>query len=184
MFKPVEARVLAVSASSRHTFTKQVRARIRLAQGIGVEGDAHAGSTVKHRSRVRKDPTEPNLRQVHLIEGEVLDELNAHGFELTPGAIGENILTKGIDLHGLPRGARLLIGEQAVIVIQGLRHPCRQLNTYRNGLMDAVLFRDEKGQLVRRAGLMGTVLVGGEISPADKIWLELRGDVLEPLGPV
>jgi len=167
------ALVVAVSASAEHTFSKPVQKSIRLLSGLGVEGDAHLGTTVQHRSRVAKDPTQPNLRQVHLIHEELLDELNAAGFRLAPGAIGENITTRGIDLLALPRGTRLHIGDAAIVGVTGLRDPCRQLNDYRPGLMAAVLSRDEHGNLVRKAGIMGIVLAAGEVRAFDKIRVEL-----------
>lgn len=167
------ALVVAVSASAEHTFSKPVLKSVRLLSGLGVEGDTHLGVTVQHRSRVAKDPTQPNLRQVHLIHEELLDELNAAGFRLAPGAIGENITTRGIDLLALPRGTRLHIGDAAIVGVTGLRDPCRQLNDYRPGLMAAVLSRDEHGNLVRKAGIMGIVLAAGEVRPFDKIRVEL-----------
>jgi MOSC domain-containing protein YiiM len=165
--------VVAVSLSSGHHFTKRVEQQIRLLTGLGVEGDAHSGVTVKHRSRVAKDPTQPNLRQVHLLHQELLDELNAAGFRLSPGSIGENILTQGLDLLRLPPGTRLHIGKTAVVDVTGLRDPCKQLNLYRPGLMAAVLDRDENGNLVRKAGIMGIVHSGGEIRAGDSIVVEL-----------
>jgi MOSC domain-containing protein YiiM len=165
--------VVAVSAGAAHTFSKPVRDSIRLLSGLGVEGDAHLGVTVQHRSRVAKDPTQPNLRQVHLIHEELLDELNAAGFRLAPGAIGENITTRGIDLLALPSGTRLHIGDAAVVGITGLRDPCRQLNGYRPGLMAAVLGQDEHGDLVRKAGIMGIVVADGNVRACDPIRVEL-----------
>lgn len=166
-------RVVSVSVSGTHTFTKDVQQSIRLLAGLGVEGDAHLGTTVKHRSRVAKDPTQPNLRQVHLLHEELLDELNAAGFRLYPGAIGENILTRGIDLLRLPQGAQLHIGNEAIVEVTGMRDPCKQLNQFRSGLMAAVLDRDASGNLVRKAGIMGVVRVGGDIKPNDQIRVEL-----------
>lgn len=165
--------VTAVSLSPQHRFSKPVQLGIRLLTGLGVEGDAHLGVTVKHRSRVAKDPTQPNLRQVHLIHEELLDELKAGGFQVTPGSIGENVTTRGIDLLGLPRGARLHLGPTAVVEVTGLRNPCRQLNDYRPGLMAAVLDRDADGNLIRKAGVMGIVLAGGEVGPGDSIRVEM-----------
>lgn len=164
--------VVAVSCDAGHRFSKPVQNSIRLLAGLGVEGDAHLGVTVQHRSRVAKDPSQPNLRQVHLIHAELLDELNAAGFQLAPGLIGENVTTRGIDLLGLPRGARLHIGESAIIGVTGLRDPCRQLNDYRPGLMQAVLGRDAEGNLVRKAGIMGVVLEAGDIRAGDSIRIE------------
>lgn len=153
--------VVAVSVSPTHTMQKNNVTRINLLEGLGVEGDAHMGETVKHRSRVARDPSQPNLRQVHLIHAELLDELAAAGFELETGRMGENITTRGLDLLGLPTGTRLLIGKSAIVEVTGLRNPCLQLNGIAPGLMNAVLDRDADGNLVRKAGVMGVVIAGG-----------------------
>jgi MOSC domain-containing protein YiiM len=176
--------VVAVSSGGEHRFTKPVRPSIRLLAGLGVEGDAHLGATVKHRSRVRKDPTQPNLRQVHLVHEELFDELRASGYELAPGLIGENITTHGVDLLGLPVGTRLCVGRDAVIGVTGLRNPCRQLNEFRPGLMQATLDYDEAGNLIRKAGIMGVVLADGEIRAGDAIRIELPPEPHEPLKEV
>jgi MOSC domain-containing protein YiiM len=152
--------------------------------GLGVEGDAHMGVTVKHRSRVRRDPTQPNLRQVHLIHAELIDALQAQGFAVSAGAMGENITTRGIDLLGLPRGTRLHIGATAVVVVTGLRNPCIQLNTFQPGLMAAVLERDAQGKLIRKAGVMGIVLASGIVSIGDAIGVTLPDGRHDPLEPV
>ncbi|HET7382074.1 MAG TPA: MOSC domain-containing protein [Pseudolabrys sp.] len=173
--------VVAVSLNAAHHFSKPVQKCIRLLTGLGVEGDAHLGVTVQHRSRVAKDPTQPNLRQVHLIHEELLDELNAAGFRVAPGAIGENITTRGINLLTLPRGARLRIGNAAIVEVTGLRDPCRQLNDYRPGLMAAVLGRDEHGNLVRKAGIMSIALSPGDVRAGDSIRVELPPAPHQPL---
>ena len=146
---------------------------IRLLAGLCVEGDAHLGVTVQHRSRVAKHPTQPNLRQVHLIAEELHDELRQKGFRVGPGIMGENIATRGLDLFALPRDTRLHIGETAVVEVTGLRNPCQQLNDYQEGLTAAVLDRDEHGELIRKAGIMSIVLQGGEIRAGDTIRVEL-----------
>ena len=169
--------VVAVCRDADHHFSKQAEAEIRLIQNEGVEGDAHRGVTVKHRSRVAKDPTQPNLRQVHLIHNELIQTLQTQGFNVYPGAMGENITTEGIDLLGLPTGAILRIGQTAEVEITGLRNPCKQLDAYQDGLMGAVLDRDEEGNLIRKAGIMGIVLIGGVIRTGDTI------DVVFPPGP-
>jgi MOSC domain-containing protein YiiM len=157
---------------------------IRLVAGTGVEGDAHAGATVKHRSRVARDPEQPNLRQVHLIPAELHDELAASGLAVSAGEMGENVTTRGIDLLGLPAGARLRLGGDAVIEITGLRTPCAQLDGIQPGLMKACLGEDRDGNLVRKAGVMGIVLTGGEVRPGDKIQVELPPQPHTPLPPV
>jgi MOSC domain-containing protein YiiM len=173
--------VTAVSRSAAHTFGKENEGSIRLLAGLGVEGDAHAGRTVKHRSRVAVDPTQPNLRQVHLIHEELHDELQEAGFDVSAGQMGENVTTRGMDLLRLPTGARLHLGDGAVVEVTGLRNPCKQLDGLRPGLMQAVLDRDERGNLVRKAGVMGVVVVGGEVRPGDHIRVELPPQPHRPL---
>ncbi len=165
-------RVVGVSLGAAHTFSKTPQPRIRLLAGLGVAGDAHAGATVKHRSRVRADPTQPNLRQVHLIHAELLDALNAAGFSVVAGALGENVLTRGLYLLGLPTGTRLYLGS-AVVEVTGLRNPCGQLEDFQKGLLGAVLDRDADGNLFRKVGIMGVVLRGSDLKPGDEIGLEL-----------
>ena len=169
----MSAVVKAVSRSAEHTFSKPNEARITLLAGQGVEGDAHAGATVKHLSRILKFGNAPNLRQVHLIHEELFEELRAAGFALSPGQMGENVTTRGVDLLKLPKGARLHLGEEAVIEITGLRNPCRQLNKLQPGLMAATLARDVAGNLERKAGVMAIVLAGGEVKNGDPIRIEL-----------
>jgi MOSC domain-containing protein YiiM len=173
--------VTAVSRSRTHSFSKAPEMSIRLLAGLGVEGDAHMGETVKHRSRVRVDPTQPNLRQVHLIHAELFDELNEKGFTVHPGDVGENITTRGIDLLGLPTGSILRIGDSAAVRITGLRNPCSQLDGFQRGLTAAVLDRDAAGNLVRKAGVMGVVLEGGDVRPGDPIRVELPAEPHRPL---
>ena len=176
--------VEAVNASPGHTMSKPPRSAIRLVEGVGVDGDAHAGVTVKHRSRVRADPTQPNLRQVHLIPTELHAALRCEGFEVGAGQMGENITTRGVDLLGLPVGTRLVLGSEATVELTGLRNPCGQLNGVQAGLMDAVLHRDPDGNLVRKAGVMAVVLVGGEVRPGDPIVVHLPSEPHQPLRPV
>jgi MOSC domain-containing protein YiiM len=176
--------VVAVSRSPGHSFSKPNEGSIRLLTGLGVEGDAHMGVTVKHRSRVAKDPTVPNLRQVHLIHAELHDELEAAGFRLWPGAMGENVTTRGVYLLALPTGTRLRLGPEAVIEVTGLRNPCRQLNDFQPGLMNATLDRDADGNLIRKAGVMAIVLAPGEIKPGDPIAVELPPEPHRKLEPI
>jgi MOSC domain-containing protein YiiM len=176
--------VTAVSRSPTHTFSKPNVASIRLLTGLGVEDDAHLGRTVKHRSRVARDPTKPNLRQVHLIHAELHDELRAAGFVVSAGEMGENVTTRGVDLLGLPTGTRLHLGDSAVVEVTGLRNPCAQLDRFQKGLMAAVLARDPQGNLVRKAGIMGVVLSGGEVRPGDAIGVELPAQQQRALEPV
>lgn len=177
----MQAIVTAVSASPGHSFSKSNRDSIRLLAGLGVEGDAHLGTTVKHRSRVAKDPSQPNLRQVHLIHAELHDEVQAEGFAVSAGEMGENVTTCGIDLLALPTGARLRIGENAVIEVTGLRNPCVQIDRFQKGLMKAVLGKDEHGNLIRKSGVMAIVLEGGEVKPGDMIQVEMPPGPHRPL---
>jgi MOSC domain-containing protein YiiM len=176
--------VTAVSASATHTMGKPSQGCIRLVRGLGVEGDAHLGETVKHRSRVARDPSQPNLRQVHLIHAELHDQLRAAGFTIAPGRMGENVTTRGVDLLALPAGTRLRLGAVAVVELTGLRNPCVQLDGIQPGLMAATLDRDAAGKLVRKAGVMAIVLQGGEVRPGDPIGVELPPPPHRSLEPV
>lgn len=176
--------VTAVSSNGEYSFTKPNRASIRLLAGLGVEGDVHAGVTVKHRSRVAQDPTQPNLRQVHLMHEELFAEVGEAGFAVKPGDLGENITTSGLDLLGLPVGTVLRIGDEAVVEITGLRNPCLQIDGFQDGLLKQVVFRDEAGNLIRKAGIMSVVRVGGVVCPGDTITVELPDGPHRPLDRV
>jgi MOSC domain-containing protein YiiM len=176
--------VTAVSRSVEHAVSKPPQDSIRLLDGLGVEGDAHMGRTVKHRSRVARDPGQPNLRQVHLMHAELHDELRSAGFAVAAGQMGENITTRGVDLLGLPRGARLRLGDMAVVEVTGLRNPCTQLDGIQPGLMKATLAHDERGDLIRKAGVMGIVVAGGEVRAGDAIQVELPPEPHRWLEPV
>jgi MOSC domain-containing protein YiiM len=165
--------VIAVSRSTTHRFTKLNQESIQLLTGLGVAGDSHMGKTVQHRSRVAVDANQPNLRQVHIIHAELHDELQAAGFAVSAGQMGENITTRGINLLALPTGTRLHLGNKALVELTGLRNPCVQLDQFQAGLMAAVLARDEQGKLIRKAGVMGIVVIGGEVRPGDRIQIEL-----------
>lgn len=178
------ATILAVACSPRHRFSKPTCAAITLVEGIGVEGDAHAGVTVRHRSRVARNPAAPNLRQVHLMHSELFAELAAQGFTLAPGDMGENVTTAGIDLLALPVGTILRLGDTAEIAITGLRNPCAQLDKFAPGLMAATLARDAEGNLIRKAGIMATVRRGGTVHPADAITVTLPPPPHRTLAPV
>ncbi|MFC0864524.1 MOSC domain-containing protein [Sphaerimonospora cavernae] len=176
--------VTAVSSNGEYSFTKPNRSSITLLAGLGVEGDVHAGVTVKHRSRVAQDPTRPNLRQVHLIHEELFTEVGQKGFRVVPGELGENITTSGIDLLGLPVGTLLRFGDGAVVEVTGLRNPCVQIDNFQNGLLKEVVARDEDGNLVRKAGIMGVVREGGVVRPGDPIEVELPPEPHRPLDRV
>ncbi|MFF7530276.1 MOSC domain-containing protein [Streptomyces bobili] len=172
--------VTAVSSNGEYSFTKPNRDSITLLAGLGVEGDVHAGVTVKHRSRVAQDPTQPNLRQVHLVQEELFDEVGAAGFTVAPGDLGENITTRGIDLLALPAGTLLRIGA-AVLEVTGLRNPCLQIDNFRQGLLKQVVGRDEAGNIVRKAGVMSIVKEGGVVRPGDVVEAELPSGPHRPL---
>lgn len=185
MEAPEQARVLAVASDDGHRFAKQPRDAIVLLAGLGVEGDAHCGVTVRHRSRVARTPDAPNLRQVHLIHAELLDELAEAGFRVAPGGLGENVTTRGIDLLALPRGARLRLGGSAVIELTGLRNPCRQIDdNVAPGAMAATLEHAPDGSLIRKAGVMAIVLTGGEVRAGDSISVDGATGQSQPLEQV
>jgi len=176
--------VVAVSRSGSHSFTKRNELVIRLIAGLGVDGDAHQGEKVRHRSDVRKNPERPNLRQVHLILEELEAQLRESGFAVSAGTMGENITTRGVDLLALPAGAKLQLGDEAVIEVTGLRKPCRQLDDYQQGLTAAVLERDAAGGLICKCGIMAVVLTGGEVRPGDLIRVTLPPGPHRALAPV
>ena len=184
MTDPSAPHVLAVASDDAHRFSKPTRESITLIEGYGVEGDAHAGATVQHRSRLERTPAAPNLRQVHLIHAELFDDMAGRGHGVSPGALGENITTVGIDLLGLPRGARLEIGETAVLEVTGLRNPCSQINGLSKGLMKELVHIDEAGETVRLAGVMSIVVSGGVVRPGDGIRIILPQGSHEPLRAV
>jgi len=184
---PAEPRgtVIAVCRDAAHGVGKAAVEAIVLVAGIGVAGDAHAGETVQHRSRVARDPTQPNLRQIHLIHAELHDELRPDGFDVAPGQMGENVCTRGVDLLELPAGTLLRLGSGgAVVEVTGLRNPCAQLDEIQPGLMAATLDRDEHGELVRKSGVMGVVVTGGEVRTGDRIAVDLPAGPHRALAPV
>jgi MOSC domain-containing protein YiiM len=165
--------VSAVSSNGVYSFTKPNRESITLLAGLGVEGDVHAGTTVKHRSRVARDPSQPNLRQVHLIQEELFDEVREAGFEVLAGQLGENVTTRGIDLLGLPVGTLLRLGDAAVVEVTGLRNPCLQIDGFQGGLLKQVVGRDADGSVRLKAGIMSVVVSGGVVRPGDPVEVEL-----------
>jgi MOSC domain-containing protein YiiM len=176
--------VTAVSLRKGHHFSKTNSLTIRLLTGLGVAGDAHMGERVKHRSRVAKDPNQPNLRQVHLMHEELFDELAPKNFIVRPGDMGENVTTRGIDLLALPAGTRLHLGDSAVVKVTGLRNPCIQIDRFQKGLMAATLNKDTHGNLIRKAGVMSVVLADGDVRPGDAVRVELPDGPHRPLLPV
>jgi MOSC domain-containing protein YiiM len=177
-------RVISVAMDGSHRFSKLVVPEIIVVAGLGVDGDAHQGVTVKHRSRVKADPTQPNLRQVHLIHSELFDEVAGQGFSVGPADLGENITTKGIDLLGLPRGAQLRVGKEVVLEVTGLRNPCAQIDDFQKGLLSAVLDRGPNGEVIRKSGIMSVVLRGGRVRVGDRIVVELPEPPFLPLDRV
>jgi MOSC domain-containing protein YiiM len=176
--------VVGVHRSGDYTFSKPSASSILLIAGVGVEGDAHAGASVKHRSRVRANPDQPNLRQVHLLHAELFQELTAVGYQVSPGELGENITTEGVDLLGLPAGAMLRLGEDALVAVTGLRNPCKQIDGFSSGLLEKVLSRSPSGEVIRKAGVMGVVVRSGTVSSGDPIRVALPPEPHNSLEPV
>jgi MOSC domain-containing protein YiiM len=174
------AHVIAVAQDGTHRFSKTIVPEIRLLNGLGVEGDAHCGELIKHRSRVRVDPTQPNLRQVHLFQSELFEEFAEKGFSVAPADLGENITTRGIDLLTLPCNTVLQIGETAKVKITGFRNPCAQIDTFLPGLLSAVLVRKPR-ELIRRTGIMGVVVEGGIVRAKDAILVHFPTEPHEAL---
>ncbi len=177
----MDAFVIAVSRSAKHTFSKPNLDVINLIAGYGVEGDAHAGKYIKHRFLVKKDPKRPNDRQIHLIHIELFENLKSKGFSVQPGELGENITTKGVDLLSLPTNTKLYIGSEVVVELTGLRNPCVQIDQFHKGLLKEVLYKDNEGNLVRETGVMGIILTGGEVRLGDSIRISLPPTPFRPL---
>jgi MOSC domain-containing protein YiiM len=176
--------VTAVGLQKGHHFSKTNAITIRLLKGLGVAGDAHMGATVKHRSRVAKDPNQPNLRQVHLMHEELFDELLAKNFVVRPGEMGENVTTRGIDLLNLPLGTRLHLGDDAIVELTGLRNPCSQIEKFQKGLLAETIYKDAAGHIIRKTGVMSVVLVEGDVRAGDRVRVELPSEPHRPLQPV
>ncbi|NKB44601.1 MAG: MOSC domain-containing protein [Alphaproteobacteria bacterium] len=176
--------VVAVSRNPNHTFSKTNEHSIRLVEGLGVDGDTHSGVTDQHRSHVARNPNAPNLRQVHLIHAELHDELEAKGFSVVPGQMGENITTRGVDLLNLPTGTRLHLGDTALVELTGLRNPCKQLNGIQDGLMQETIEKQADGTIIRKSGVMSIVISGGDVHQGDSIRVELPPQPHKPMEPV
>lgn len=176
--------VAAVQKNHMHSFSKSAVLSVELVSGHGVQGDAHYGATVQHKSRVAKDPTQPNLRQVHLLHEELFAEIAEQGLQVLPGQMGENITTRGINLLALGAGTRLKIGDRAIVEITGLRNPCSQIENFRSGLLAAVLSRAADGSLIRKAGVMAIVLEGGVVQARDAIEVIYKPCEFKTLLPV
>ena len=174
-------KVVSLSKDQNHRFSKVTCDSVRFIENLGIEGDAHCGETVKHRSRVKVDPTQPNLRQVHLIQSELISELKSKGFRVAAGLMGENVLTQGIDLLSLPRNSLLKLGNNVVLRVTGLRNPCAQLDDFQKGLTQAVLEKDFDGNIVRKAGIMAVVAKGGVVGLGDPIIVDLPNKPYEKL---
>ncbi len=173
--------VAAVHSGAEHTFSKELCDTIELVAGLGVVGDAHQGPQVKHRSRVAADPTQPNLRQVHLIHEELFDYAATKGFRVLPGDLGENITTRSIDLLSLPRGSMIRVGTKALLAVTGLRNPCQQIDDFQEGLLQVVRYRDAAGKLIKLAGIMTVVVGGGTVRSGDSIDVSLPPEPHQPL---
>ena len=177
-------KVVSLSKDAHHRFSKIVCDSLSFSEGRGVDGDAHSGRSVQHRSRVKIDPNQANLRQVHLLQAELLSELQQRGFQVEPGAMAENVLTSGIDLLALPSNTVLKLGDEVVLRLTGLRNPCAQLDKYQQGLKKAVFDFDAQGNLVRKAGVMAVVLKSGLVRVGDPIVIEYPAQPFEALEPV
>ncbi len=171
--------VVGVSADSRHAFSKEARNQITLVENHGVEGDAHAGSHVRHRYIARVWPAHPNNRQVHLMRAELFDELRAAGHSVGPGDLGENVTTSGLELEHLPLGTRLHLGETAVVELTGLRTPCALIDRFRKGLRSRMIDGTTAPRF--KCGVLGVVLAGGCVCAGDAARVETPSAAFAPL---
>jgi len=163
---------VSVNSDDAYRFSKIARQSVRLVEGHGIEGDAHAGRFVKHRYQAKKEPLTPNRRQVHLIQSELFEEMRGFGFIIEPGDLGENVTTVGIDLLALPLGAQLHLGESAVVELTGLRMPCGLIDKFQTGLKRSMIVRTPRG-VTFRAGVLGIVTSSGDVRPGDLVRAEL-----------
>jgi len=163
--------VLSVSMSSSHGFSKRPTDYIYLLSGCGVQGDVHCSGAASSN----------NKRQVHLIASELLTELarkdsKGRAYIISPGALGENITTKGIDLVGLNEGTRLHFGDgddHAIVRITGLRNPKKRLDEWPKGLLDRCAMKNKKGEITgRKIGVMGIVEEDGFVQPGHMVYVE------------
>jgi MOSC domain-containing protein YiiM len=173
MTEKTTATVVAVSSKETPGIPKISRPEVMLVAGRGVEGDYHAGEFVRHRSRAAKTPDLPNRRQVHIIHSELFDEMAALGITVAPGRMGENITTRGLALLDLAPGARLHLGESAVVEVTGIRNPCNQLDAVDERLLAQVAIKSDDGSIIRKAGIMGIVVASGRVRPGDPIRVEM-----------
>ncbi|CAM5572528.1 MOSC domain-containing protein [Streptomyces atroolivaceus] len=178
----MSGRVTTVSSNGTYSFSKPNRESVTLVAGLGVEGDVHAGGTIRHQFRMTYEPDLPNLRQVHLMHEELFDELALKGYDVAPGQLGENITTRDVDLLGLPTGALLHLGDEAVVEVTGLRNPCAKINDFRQGLLGEVFALDPvSGDFTFRSGIMAVVRHGGTVRPRDAVGIELPPGPHRPL---
>jgi len=172
--------VMSVNQAARHDVRKTPVAALHLRSGLGADGDAHYGATVQHRYDRRRDPSRLNLRQVHLIGAELLEELGRAGYRIAPGDLGENITTADIDLASLPAATRLHIGSSAVLELTGLREPCVLLDRIAPGLRLAAC-GERSGETILRHGAMAIVVAGGEVRAGDAIEISLPPSPHRPM---
>jgi len=142
---------------------------IQLVEEFGVEGDYHAGKTIRHRYLAKKDPDQPNHRQVLLIDAKILGDLDQRGIRIIPGQMGENIVCYGIDVMLLEIGTRFTAGE-ALLEITEARHPCHQLNDSHPDLYQAVI-EEIGGEEIYSAGVFARVIRGGNVDAGNSIFV-------------
>jgi MOSC domain-containing protein YiiM len=140
-------KVLSVNISESTGEPKSEVGRSKAVAGFGLEGDAHGGDW---------------HRQVSLLAEESIDKMRAKGLKVSPGAFGENVTTRGIELATLPVGTRLKVGDDVVLEVTQVGKECTE--------PCAIFFR--VGDCVMpREGIFARVLDGGEVARGDEIVL-------------
>ncbi len=135
--------VLAVCLSQRQGEKKQPVDQGMLRVQWGLEGDAHAGDW---------------HRQVSLLGEESISLLRRLGLELEPGAFAENLTVRGLELHTLPLGTRLRVGNEALLEVSQIGKECHH---------GCAIFQQVGDCVMPREGIFARVLVGGKVRAGD-----------------
>lgn len=137
--------IRAVSISEKKGMKKRNVASVELKENFGIVGDAHSGT---------KD------RQVSLLAIESIKKMQDKGLKVHPGDFAENITTEGMDLVGLKTGAKLEIGEEALLEISQIGKVC---------VTRCSIYYQAGDCVMPREGVFARVLKSGAVKPGDEI---------------
>jgi len=139
-----QGKITAVCRSERKGTRKSQVPEGELRVDHGLLGDAHAGSA----------------RQVSLLAAESIARMRGGGLEVGPGDFAENLTTSGLVIHTLPVGARLKVGEAALLEITQIGKECHSACEIRRLTGECVMPTE---------GVFARVLVAGKVRPGDSI---------------